>query len=117
MSHINLFHVLVLGILFVYYGKKKDKTPKIITRLLGLLAISIIFSVHFPKSLKLSYWNVVNYSHFFIFIPSLLYLAYTNEQGTKLSENTYEGLLILGLVIVLYHSYKLTKRYKNLMNF
>tara|TARA_B100000768_G_scaffold181462_1_gene204555 strand:+ start:1345 stop:1707 length:363 start_codon:yes stop_codon:yes gene_type:complete len=115
LSHINLFHVLVLGSLFIYHGKKKDKTPKFITRVLGLMGIGILFSVHFPKSLKLTYWNIINYTHFIIFAPFLFYLAYKNEKDIKLSNNTYESLFILGLIIILYHSYKLTKRYKKLI--
>ena len=111
ISHINVFHMLVLAPLLIYLGKKKDKANKKLYYLLGIIALSIPLSVHFPRSLNLSYWNMVKILHYAVFMPGLLYIAYKQ----KLTKNGYDGLFILGIIIFIYHGYKLSGRLNRLV--
>ena len=112
MKYINLMHILVQGLLLTYIGYNKNNTPKFIYIIIGILALLIPFYNHLPR-LSFSYWNLVNILHYLIIIPSFLYVAYYGYQK-KLTENIYNNLFISGIIIMIYHSYKLYKRIINL---
>ena len=111
ISHINVFHVLLVGSLLAYIGKKKNKTNKYIFYLLGVISLIIPLSINLPNS-KLSYWNIIKLSHYLLFLPGMLYIAYYQN----FSEETYNTMFISGIVIIVYHLYKLSGRYKRLIN-
>ena len=119
LDYINLFHMIIIGPMFVYFGKNKENTTKWISELIVLLVLGIFYSVHFPQNTKNirftdNYWNIISYLHYIIIVPFLLYLAYYHKQNIKFSKNTYESLLIFGLTVILYHTYKLVNR--NIIN-
>ena len=109
---INLIHILFQGLLFFYIGLMKNKTNTIAYWLLLLLTLSIVLLVPIPKNFKITYWNAIKISHYIIFLPLLLYLSYLGLYKKNISNNVYDFLAILGIFIILYHSYKLYQRLK-----
>ena len=102
---VNLVHIFIQGLLLLYIGLKKDKTPKFIFYILGLLALLIPFSIYKP-SLSASYWNFINIFHYLFVMPLFLYIAYQQ----KFSKEGYNNLLTLGIVVIVYHLMKLLMR-------
>ena len=58
----------------------------------------------------MNYRLFVNYTHVLIVMPLLIYVGLLKKNTP---EYLYTVLLILGVVGMLYHSYKLYKRYTN----
>jgi hypothetical protein len=108
MYQINLFHVLVTGATLVYIGNKKNDASAWAFYLIGLLACCIPLLVHTPR-LELGYWPLIYIMHYFVILPSLLYIAYTQ----KLSDGQYNTALTTGLFVMGYHSYKAYGRLTN----
>tara|TARA_Y100000816_G_C26050044_1_gene550472 strand:- start:218 stop:574 length:357 start_codon:yes stop_codon:yes gene_type:complete len=109
---INIIHILFQGILFLYIGIMKNKTNILAYWLLLILTLSILLLVPLPKNLKITYWNAIKVSHYIIFLPLLLYLSYLGIYRKNISKNTYDFMAVLGIFIILYHSYKLYDRLK-----
>ena len=66
------------------------------------LVILIVVLVPLPSNLSLGYWNLIHITHYLIFLPWLLYIAYQQ----KVNPDRYETLFITGVIIVIYHAYK-----------
>lgn len=105
MIVVNLVHIFIQGLLLVYIGYKKNETPKFIYYILGGLALLIPFSIHKP-GLHTSYWNLINVFHYLFVMPLFLYIAYQQ----KFTDDGYNNLLILGIIIIVYHLLKLIMR-------
>ena len=108
MKYINLMHILIQGLLLTYIGYKKNDSPKFLYVIIGIFALSIPFYNHLPR-LSLGYWNLINIFHYLIIIPLFLYIAYYGY-NKKLTNNNFNNLFISGIIIMIYHSYKLYKR-------
>ena len=108
IKYINLMHILVQGLLLTYVGYMKNNTPKFIYYIIGILALLIPFYNHLPR-FSFSYWNLINILHYIIIIPSFIYIAYYGYYN-KLTTNNYNNLFIIGIITMLYHSYKLYNR-------
>lgn len=102
LAQINLIHTLLIGTLLIYIGHYKEKSNHLAYYLLGLLAILIVVLVPLPRNLGLGYWNLIHISHYLIFLPWLLYIAYQQ----KVNAEHYGTLFITGVIIVVYHAYK-----------
>ena len=111
IGHINLIHILIIGLTLSYIGYKKNLTYKHVYNFLGLLALLIPFLVHRPQLTKINYWNIIRIFHYIIYMPILLYIAYYKT----LSSANYNNLFITGIIIIVYHLYKLSGRYKKLI--
>ena len=107
-SIVNLFHIFLVGPLFLYVGIKATGIPKIMYPiLLGLGAFIMVY--HFYLAYKKmsegkSAW--VNYIHFLIIGPLLVYIGYT---GLDTSRKFFEILMMLGMAAIGYHGYYLIK--------
>ena len=103
---IHLFHILIVGSLFLYVGIFRDKIFKGCFTLLYYLGIIIIFYHLYKTYIYLqngkSIW--INLIHIFIIGPLLLYIGYNRE---KTSRKFYEILLMLGFASIGYHFYYL----------
>lgn len=103
---IHLFHILLVGPLFLYVGIKRDAIPSLMFPFLLVLGIFItIYHAYlaFNKFRQgLSAW--VNYIHFLIIGPLLVYIGYN---GLETSRKFYELLLLLGMSTIGYHGYYL----------
>jgi hypothetical protein len=100
----NLFHVLVVGPLFVYVAIARDGTPDAVYNILGALA-AVIFLYHSYKAftkLKAGQSAWVNWIHIFLIAPLLLILAYLKKSADA---RYYEMLLLLGFAAIGYHGF------------
>jgi hypothetical protein len=107
-SLVYIFHILIVGSLFLYVGIYRDKIPQLIYPVLFYLGIIIIlyhiFKVYRYITLGKGYW--VNLIHILIIGPILIYIGYNREKTARLY---YELLLMLGFAAIGYHSYYLIK--------
>lgn len=105
-AFVHLFHVLIVGGLFLYVGINRDKIPDYIFPILFYLGI-IIFFYHLYKvygylNIGKSIW--VNLIHIILVGPLLVYIGYNRENT---SHKYFELLLMLGFASIGYHSYYL----------
>jgi len=109
MKYVNLLHILVIGASLVYIGYFQNKSFKPIYYLLGLLGLAIVLFVPFPSLDFTNMRNLLYITHYILFIPGFLALAYFGLQQ-KLTKETYITLGFIGLFIIIYHLYKLIVR-------
>jgi hypothetical protein len=103
---VHLFHIIIVGGLFLYVGITRDKiSPYMYPILLGLGIVIILYhgykTYNYIKADK-PYW--VNLIHILLVGPLLLYIGY-NRENTK--RRYYELLLMLGFAAIGYHGYYL----------
>lgn len=109
MNYINLvhlFHIIIVGGLFLYVGIKRTKIPKKLFHVLLVLGLFVVL-YHIYKTYNYITQNKpfwVNLIHIFIIGPLLVYIGY---YGVKTSRPYFEILLMLGLASIGYHSYYL----------
>ena len=103
-SIVHLFHVLIIGSLFLYVGIQRTNIPTFMfPLLLGLGVIVIlyhIFKVYTYMKLGKGYW--VNLIHILLVGPLLVYIGYNGEKTARLY---FELLLMLGFAAIGYHGY------------
>jgi uncharacterized membrane protein len=103
---VHLFHIIIVGGLFLYVGINRDKIPKYMFNVLFWLGIIIIL-YHIYKTynyIKLGKGFWVNLIHIFIVGPLLIYIGYYEEKTARLY---FELLLMLGFASIGYHGYYL----------
>ena len=103
---VHLFHIIIVGGLFLYVGIKRDEISKLLFLILLGLGILIIFYHIFKAYNKYtegkSIW--VNLIHIFIVGPILIFIGYNKEKTPRLY---FEILLMLGFAAIGYHGYYL----------
>ena len=103
---IHLFHILIVGSLFLYVGIARSNIPTFMYPILTTLGIIIIlyhsFKVYKKLQVGMNPW--VNYIHIFIVGPLLLYIGLNREKTQRLY---FELLLMLGFASIGYHGYYL----------
>ena len=103
---VHLFHILLVGGLFLYVGITKLDIPKFMYSVLVTIGIIIIlyhgFKIYKKLSVGMNPW--VNYIHLFIVGPLLLYIGLNRE---KTERRYFEILLMLGFASIGYHGYYL----------
>ena len=103
---VHLFHILIVGSLFLYVGINREKIYKPLFSVLFFLGLVIIF-YHLYKIygyLKVGKSIWVNLIHVFIVGPLLVYIGYYGEKTTR---KFFEILLMLGFASIGYHLYYL----------
>lgn len=103
---LHLFHIVVVGGLFLYVGMKREKISSGLFSVLFYLGIFIVI-YHLYKAY--GYWEMdkafwVNLIHILIVGPVLVYIGYNGE---KTSRKFFEILLMLGFAAIGYHGYYL----------
>ena len=103
---VHLFHIIIVGGLFIYVGINRDKISKTLFTILLVLGIFIICyhifkAYNYIKQGK-SIW--VNLIHIFIVGPLLIFIGYNKENTPRLY---FEILLMLGFASIGYHGYYL----------
>lgn len=103
---VHLFHILIVGGLFLYVGITKLNIPEFMYPILVILGIIIIlyhgFKIYKKLSAGMNPW--VNYIHLFIIGPVLLYIGLNRENTER---RYFEILLMLGFASIGYHGYYL----------
>jgi peptidoglycan/LPS O-acetylase OafA/YrhL len=103
---VHLFHIFIVGGLFLYVGINREKIYKPLFSVLFYLGLVIIF-YHLYKIygyLKANKGIWVNLIHVFIVGPLLIYIGYNGEKTTR---KFFELLLMLGFASIGYHLYYL----------
>lgn len=101
---VHLFHIILVGGLFLYVSLKNATMPKFMFPFLELLGIFIII-YHSYKSYTYSLLNKsfnVNLFHIFIVAPLLIYIGYKHPEPNKFA---YQLLLMLAFSVIGYHGY------------
>lgn len=102
--YIHLFHILIVGSLFLYVGIKSKNTPEFMYPILLTLGGIIIFYHAYKTYIKVGAgknpW--VNLIHIFLVGPLLIYIGYNNKTTPRYA---YELLLMLGFASIGYHGY------------
>jgi hypothetical protein len=103
---VHLFHILIVGSLFLYVGITRVKIPKwMFPILLALGAVIIVYHIYklynYMKADK-PYW--VNLIHILLVGPVLVYIGYNRENTSR---RYFELLLMLGFASIGYHGYYL----------
>lgn len=103
---VHLFHIIIVGSLFLYVGINRVNISKNWFPILFWLGIIIII-YHIYKTynyIKIgkNFW--INLIHIFIVGPILIYIGYYAEKTDRLY---FELLLMLGFASIGYHSYYL----------
>lgn len=105
-SLVHLFHILIVGGLFLYVGINNTNIPIQMFPLLFGLGIFIIFyhlfKVYKYINLGKSYW--VNLIHILLVGPLLIFIGYNSDKTARLY---FELLLMLGFASIGYHGYYL----------
>jgi len=84
-AFVHLFHVLIVGGLFLYVGINREKIYKPLFNILLFLGFIIIF-YHLYKIyvyLNAGKGIYINLIHIFIVGPLLIYIGYTREKTTR----------------------------------
>jgi hypothetical protein len=105
---VHLFHILIVGGLFLYVGINREKINNGLFKILFYLGLIIVL-YHLYKIygyLQASKGIWVNLIHVFIIGPLLVYIGYN---GIKTSRKFFELLLMLGFASIGYHTYYLLK--------
>ena len=105
---VHLFHILIVGGIFLYVGIQKTKIPKFVYPLLFVLGIIIILYHIYKLYVKIKSgknpW--VNLIHIILVGPLLICIGYNKENTKRLF---FELLLMLGFAAIGYHGYYLFK--------
>jgi len=103
---VHLFHILIIGGLFLYVGISKTTMPSFMYIVLIILGIVIILYHGFKIYKKLiegkNPW--VSYIHFFYIGPLLIFIGLNKEKTHRLY---FELILMLAFASIGYHSYYL----------
>jgi predicted PurR-regulated permease PerM len=106
---VHLFHILIVGSLFLYVGIAREKTKKFLYPvLLGLGIVVILY--HFYKLMahknkkEKRYW--ISLIHILLVGPLMVFIGINKE---KTSRKYYEMLLLLAFASVGYHGYYLVR--------
>jgi len=106
LKFVHLFHIIFVGILFLYVSINQLKTPAFIFPLLKYLGIIIILYHCYKSYLKIidnkSAW--VNYIHIFFIGPLLIIIG---SNGVNTPRKYFELLLMAGMAAIGYHGYYL----------
>ena len=105
---VHLFHILIVGSLFLYVGIQKTNIPKKLFSILLVLGIVIVLYHMYKAYFNKGYW--VNLIHIFLVGPLLVYIGYHRENIARLY---FELLLMLGFASIGYHGYYLFKELRN----
>jgi len=103
---VHLFHILIVGGLFLYVGIQRTNIANaMFPFLLGLGVVIILyhaFKVYTYIKQGKGYW--VNLIHILLVGPLLIYIGYN---GVKTARLYFELLLMLGFAAIGYHGYYL----------
>lgn len=103
---VHLFHILLVGSLFLYVGIMGNKISLFMYSFLKYLGIIIILYHSYKAYVKISEGKSawVNYIHIFLIGPLLIKIGY---DGDKTSRKYFELLLMAGFATIGYHGYYL----------
>lgn len=117
MIGVNLLHILLLGPLMMYIGYYKNNIDLAKYMLVGISAM-LPFIVNLPRLDKLYInYHIILLAHWTIIIAYFWYVSYLFIYKKEINEYIYMSLLIIGIIMIIIHLYKLIPRlYKKKYN-
>ena len=103
---VHLFHILLVGSLFLYIGIQKTKIPEWFYPFLLILGLFLI-PYHIYKAYHYLLKNInpwFNIIHIFFIAPLLIWIGYKRE---KTPSYVFDLILMLGFASIGYHSFYL----------
>ena len=100
---VHLFHMLIIGILFLYVGINKNKNPSFIYPVLIVLGIFLIFYQGY-NIIAHGKYQWVSYFHLVIVAPLLIYIGFWKKNTPYYF---YQFLIMLAFAAIGYHTYYL----------
>lgn len=112
ITYIYILHALIIAPLFIYIGIKKNETNKLLLKSLLYLGIVVVLyhMYKFYGYYKNGFIYHVNIYHILFTGPLLIYMGYRAE---NVEPSYYDLLLILGLGLLGYFSYKIYETLNN----
>jgi hypothetical protein len=106
---VHLFHILIVGTLFLYVGIRRTNIPNFMYSVLIAFGILVLLYHSFKiyKKLQEGVNPWVNYIHVFIVAPLLLYIGLNKKKTSRLY---FEILMMLGFAAIGYHGYYLVNK-------
>jgi len=106
--YIHLFHILIVGGLFLYVGISKTNLPNFMYIVITILGAIIILYHGYKIYKKVMEGKTpwVNYIHFFYIGPLLIFIGLNKEKTNRLY---FELLLMLAFASIGYHGYYLVQ--------
>jgi CHASE2 domain-containing sensor protein len=103
---VHIFHILIIGSLFLYVGITKTNMPNFMYMVLLVTGIVIICYHGYRAYQKLmdGKFPWVNYIHMFLVGPVLVYIGLQKEKNQRMM---FEIVLLLGFASIGYHGYYL----------
>ena len=98
-KQINLFHIFVVSLLFLYVGLMKNELYSWLYSILFLLGIIVTF-YHISAAYKQIAPLWIHILHFLIIGPLLIYIGFNGKETHRMY---YEILLLLGFAALGYH--------------
>ena len=97
---VHLFHILIVGTLFLYVGLRRNKMPQFMYPVLIVVgAIVLLYhAISMVKNKGKRAW--INLIHIVLVVPLLAYIGYKNKETSR---KFYELLLMLGFASIGYH--------------
>jgi hypothetical protein len=110
---VHLFHIIIVGSLFLYVGINREKISKpLFTIMLGLGIIIIFYHIYKAhKYLKEGHGIWVNLIHILLVAPLLMVIGW---YGKQTSRRFFEMLLMFGFAALGYHGLTVVKTLTNL---
>lgn len=108
MIAVNLFHIFLLGPIMIYIGYYKKNNTDLAKKMLVGITAMIPFIVNIPnlKKLYINY-HLINLFHWTFILVYFAYISYLFIYEKNIHEGIYISLLIIGILIILIHLYKL----------
>jgi hypothetical protein len=112
MIAVNLFHILLLGPLMIYIGyyKENNASNNINIAKFMLVGISAMlpFIVNVPRLDKLYMdYHRINLAHWTVMLAYFWYVSYLFVFDKTIDLYIYMSLLIIGIIVILVHLFKL----------
>lgn len=103
---VHLFHIIIVGGLFLYVGIKRTNIPKFMYKILLVLGVIIIlyhaYKMYLHIIKKESFW--VSLIHILVVGPILVYIGVSKENTQRY---IFEILMMLAYASIGYHAYYL----------
>ena len=109
---VHLFHIILVGGLFLYVSLQNATMPKFMFPFLVFLGVFLIV-YHSYKSYAYSLLKKsfkINLFHIFIVAPVLIYIGYERPTPNKF---VYQLLLMLAFAVIGYHGYYMILDFNN----
>jgi hypothetical protein len=110
---INVIHIFIVSILFLYIGITGKDTPKALYYVLLVLGILVVIGHTYFLIKRPQYKKFLYIIHVFIVAPLLFALYYYKEESP---EWLYDVTNVLGVLVLLYHGFKFSNNYNIKVN-